>query len=268
MLLKSWKIIVTVIIIVAFGGLSAQNDGGNAGENAGDTSAADKSKPNMVTLSIIEDMENCETWRVKTTGLSGETRLQKTAGFPVKLASNKEELQQRPTKYTLGVRTFFKPRESAAVSIIPPQPLRIDGRCENIHVWVLGRNFTHKLFIVIQDYRGHHYRLKLEEDPSRKTTDNEGNEITVAKLREKEGSVPAKNLGYLGWRKLSVKIPGYVPQTTKYGGQGKIIRIVKFELQQNPFEQEGLFYVYLDHITAESRLYQKPYDGDSIKDNW
>ncbi len=258
---KSWKMTV-ILTLTLFAFAASQNQGDKAKEKKEEGGAQLIS--GKATRSILDDLENCENWRVMTTGLSGETRAKKVTGGSVQIS--KEELQQRPVKYVLGVKTFFRAREYANVSIIPPQPLNIDGICSKIQCWVLGRNFSHKLFVIVQDYKGHKYRLLMVEDEDPDELDEHGQK--TAKKRKENGGTMRKDLGYLGWRRLTAKIEPYIPQSTKYGGESRSLKITHFELQQNPFEMAGLFYTYIDHITSLSKLYKRAYDGDRIKDTW
>ena len=76
-----------------------------------------------------------------------------------------------------GVRVDFFRRGINSFTIKPGRPLPIEGTVKTISLWVCGRNQSHDMYVLVQDYFGSNFELYLG------------------------------NLGFSGWKKLTCVVP-------------------------------------------------------------
>lgn len=209
----------------------------------------------------MNDFESCEDWRAVATCPLGETKIRKIEGRP-KVVDENGNVQVVPidnenlglervsdvqgkdenglphdVKYVLGVSTYFQDRGFDRVEVFPPNEYVIRGKAKEVKVWVLGRKFRHTLFVKLRDYRGKIHKLKIGR------------------------------LDFWGWRELSVIVPGWLPQSTRYALLDKNLHFVSFFVESDPYEVPGTFYFYLDNFRIRTDMSE--FTGDqSIRDNW
>ncbi len=140
----------------------------------------------------------------------------------------------KKSKRYLGVKVYG--RSGDYFSIVPPQPLIINKNCSSISVWVYGKGFTGELSIFIEDANGNAHRLVFGK------------------------------LDFLGWRKLTVKVPGKVIQEDEFLSQKKVIKITKliYRPGNTKLLRPKWQYFYIDDISA--RVREKYSDKQS--DDW
>jgi len=207
----------------------------------------------------MNDFENCEDWRAVATCPLGETKIRKIDGKPITVDDNGNTQQvtienlgldkvsdtrgkdengiEHDVKYVLGVRTYFMERGFDRVEVFPPNEYVIRGKAKEIRVWVLGRKFRHTLFVKLRDYQGRIHKLKVGR------------------------------LDFWGWREMSLVIPGWLPQSTRYALLDKNLHFVSFFVESDHYEVPGTFYFYLDNFRIRTDLSE--FTGDeSIRDNW
>ena len=113
----------------------------------------------------LEDFEESEDWRAKSTTPLGQTKVLKMIQrgiikdvFDEKSVPDKkddkgqyvpvaEDQKDRiGANHILGVKTFFAEKGFDRVELSPPHEYIIKGKARQISVWVLGRKFRHTLF--------------------------------------------------------------------------------------------------------------------------
>jgi hypothetical protein len=205
----------------------------------------------------LEDFEESEDWRAKSTSPLGQTKVLKMVQrgiikdvFDEKSAPDKrnekgeyvpasEDQKDRiGANHILGIKTFFNDRGFDRVELSPPHEYIIKGKARQISVWVLGRNYKHTLFSKFRDYKGNTHNIKLGK------------------------------LDFYGWRKLTATIPGFVPQSTRYSLLDKNIHFVSLFINSDVHEVGGEFYFYVDDLEVRSDKYDMIYPGFEVKDNW
>ncbi len=250
-----FKNIIMVVLMAMLGlpSLSAQEaKAAKSTESSGGGAAIEPLE--RVTL---EDFEESEDWRAKSTTPLGQTKVLKMIQrgiikdvFDEKSVPDKknekgeyvpvaEDQKDRiGTNHILGVKTYFAEKGFDRVELSPPHEFIIKGKARQISVWVLGRKFNHTMYAKFRDYKGNTHIIRLGR------------------------------LDFFGWRKLTAPIPGYVPQSTRYSLLDKNIHFVSLFVTSDVHEAAGDFYFYVDDLEVRSDKYDMIYPGFEIKDNW
>lgn len=151
-------------------------------------------------------------------------------------------------KYVFGVKAEFYGRGFNEVLINASKAIPVEGITKMVTVWVVGRNYNHTLYLVLQDFFGNSFEL------------------------------PMGKLNFAGWKQMSVAIPPQGPD----GRSGIIqrnfhytshmgLRIVGFRIECDPEEAFGTYYVYFDDLRAVTDLFAEDAtsrDKDDMADNW
>jgi hypothetical protein len=140
----------------------------------------------------------------------------------------------KKSKKYLGVKIYG--RSGDYFSLIPPKPLVIKKNCSSISIWVYGKGFTGELSAFVEDANGNAHRLVFGK------------------------------LNFLGWRKLTVKVPAKVVQEDEFLSQKRVIKITKLIYQpgNTKLARPKWQYFYIDDISA--RVREKYSDRQS--DDW
>lgn len=236
---KGWKNILTVLLISVAAGLFAQETTGNNN----DTGTGAQSTLEDI---LLNDFENAEDWRAFATSPLGITKIKKVVQQgpiedvfnPDELSAEEKERFKPGVNHILGTKTYIKDRGFDRVEIRPPHEYIIKGIGRQISVWALGRNYRHTLYVKMRDYKGNVHKLRLGR------------------------------LNYLGWRKLTVTIPGWLPQSTRYSLLDKNLHFVSLFVESDPHETYGDFYFYVDDLRIKVDKTDMVYPGSLIKDTW
>ena len=157
-----------------------------------------------------------------------------------------EEGLNIPDQYVLGTRVDFLRRGYNSFTIRPIRPIPIEGITKTVSMWVVGRNFNHEIYLLIQDFFGRDY------------------EVYMGKLN------------FQGWKKLTVAIPpqsadgvnGVTQRSYHYNNQMGI-KITGFRVQCDPMEAYGSYYLYFDDLRAVTDLFaENNRDADDMADGW
>ncbi|MCB1140836.1 MAG: endoflagellar filament sheath protein [Leptospiraceae bacterium] len=204
----------------------------------------------------LEDFEQAEDWKAKSTSPLGETKTLKMIqrglikdvfdekstpdAYDVKTGQYSDAKQEERVgkNHILGVKTFFASRGFDRVEVSPPQEYIIKGKARQVSVWVLGRNYRHTLYAKFRDYKGNTHNIRLGR------------------------------LDFFGWRKLTAPIPGFIPQSTRYALLDKNIKFVSLFVASDSHEPAGEFYFYVDDLEVRTDKQEAVYPGFEIKDNW
>lgn len=145
----------------------------------------------------------------------------------------------------LGVKVNFFKRGRNPIFVKAVRPIAVEGTVKTVSCWVAGRNFGHKLSLVIQDIRGKTF------------------EISMGKLN------------FSGWRKLTATIPaspdgktGVVQSNSHYPDRSGI-RIVGFRIVCDPEDAFGTYYIYFDDMRAVTDVFEfESRDPSDMVDSW
>lgn len=175
---------------------------------------------------LLEDFEKKPVWNVSVNGqgkgrergLTGSTGMRR--GCPDNLISY-DILKKLPEaaqtqQWVLGVKIEVNEPGIYTVTIAPSVPLPIDGFVKSFSCWVYGRNVPDALVGLFADKDG---------DPLY--------------------SLEFGHLNYMGWKKLTVAVPGNLQQTAGP------VSFSGFRLDLSPMDlQAGILYCYFDFITV------------------
>jgi hypothetical protein len=144
-----------------------------------------------------------------------------------------------PDQYVLAVKAQYFRRVNTTISIVPSRPIAIPGITKTISLWVVGRNFNHRLSVVVEDYFG--------------------NRIAI----------PMGMLNFSGWKQMTVAIPPTVEQTNPFFAELSGLRILGFIIEPELTETYGTYYVYFDDLRAVTDLFaEENRDPDDMADGW
>ena len=225
-----------------------QNQGQNQVQNQAQQQAnrrQPKIKTELVDLTL-NNFENAEDWRAFPTSPLNTTKAQKRPQRgpiedtydPTSLTDQESRLFIPGQNHVLGVKAYFKVRGFDRVEVRPPHEYIIRGIGRQLSVWALGRNFRHTLYVKFRDYNGKIYKLRLGR------------------------------LNYFGWRKLTIAIPGWVPQSVKYSLFNKNLKFVSLFVESDKHEPRGTYYFYFDQLSMKIDKTEESYPGSQLKDLW
>ena len=172
-------------------------------------------------------------------------------GFPRNLGNNAKN------KNSLGIRYSFVYPGHNSIILTPPKarnvrkptgqldennrPMYIDipgiklpGRVKGLSVWVLGRGNNTFLEAWVQDWKGDTHILKL-------------------------GST-----NFVGWKPLSVKVPGWIPQNVASFPQTRSLILKRFVIRSNPNAFPEEIVMFLDSLKVLTSVYDLYFDGADV----
>ena len=190
----------------------------------------------------IDKFEDAAFWQTTMPLDSGVISGKRLAGSPSGKQPIPEETSlgiKEEDKYVLGVKVSFFHRGTSVFAIHPATPLAIEGIVKTLSIWVVGRNFNHTLKVVFEDYNG------------------QQKELTIG------------TLNFVGWKKLTVAIPPNILQSEFHYANRSGIRITGFEVETDPLDSYGVYYLYLDDLRAVTDLFgESKRDVDDMSDGW
>jgi hypothetical protein len=193
----------------------------------------------------LERFEEAEDWRAKATCPLGETKTLKTLQkgkmedvYDENIVPEPEDVPQGKLNHILGVKTYFCESGFDRVEVSPPHEYILDGKPRQFSIWVLGRNYRHTFYIKLRDYRDKIHKLRMGR------------------------------LNFFGWRKLTITVPGWLPQSSRFALIDKRLHFVSFFVVADTHETIGTFYFYIDNLRYSTDVSESQYPGSEIKDNW
>lgn len=244
---KKFIMMVLIVLLSVSSVYSEEVEPTSTSDNTADAGADGGSK-DPLEIVILENFEEAEDWRAKSTTPLGDTKLLKMVqrgiikdvfdekSTPNNQPSGKEGIEKK--NHFLGVKTYFADRGFDRVEVTPPHEFIIKGKARQVSVWVLGRKYDHTLYAKFRDYRGKLHNVRLGK------------------------------LDFFGWRKLTATIPGFIPQSSRFSLQDKNLHFVSLFVTSGPHEVGGDFYFYLDDLEVRTDRSNMIYPGYEIKDNW
>jgi uncharacterized protein YbjQ (UPF0145 family) len=151
-----------------------------------------------------------------------------------------------PDNKVLGTKVDFLRRGYTSVYITAARPIPVEGIVKTISVWAVGRNYNHKLTLLIQDFYGRNFEIYMGR------------------------------LNFQGWKNMTAVIPpqqelgmnGIVQQNFHYSNISGI-KVTGFRIDCDPMEAFGSYYVYFDDIRAITDLFtENMRDPDDPVDDW
>ena len=148
--------------------------------------------------------------------------------------------------HVLGTRVDFIHRGYTSFTVYPIRPIPIEGITKTVSVWVVGRNYNHELYLLLEDFFGRPFELYMGR------------------------------LNFQGWKKLTVAIPpqaddgfnGIVQRNYHYNNQLGI-KITGLRVNVDPWEAYGSYYIYFDDLRAVTDLFaENNRDDDDMVDGW
>jgi hypothetical protein len=194
----------------------------------------------------VDKFEHEGYWLSTMSSDEGYTTSRLFSGGPLsKQPIEDEEGLEIPDKTVLGARVDFLRRGHTSFLIYPARPIPVEGITKTISIWVAGRNFSHTLNLLIQDYFGRSYELYMGK------------------------------LNFQGWKRLTVAIPpqaedgtGIIQRDYHYNNKTGI-RVAGFRVNCDPMEAQGSYYIYLDDLRAVTDLFaENDRDPDDMSDAW
>jgi len=194
----------------------------------------------------VDKFEREGSWNVHISPDNGVITGRLFEGAPaMKDPLKEDEGKENEDTQVLGVRVDFFRRGVNSFTIKSGRPLPIEGTVKTISMWVCGRNQSHDMYVLVQDYFGSNFELYMG------------------------------NLGFSGWKKLTAVVPPSpdgehgIVQSSAYYGDKPGLRIVGFRVDCNPMQARGSYYLYLDDLRAVTDLYDmENHDEDDMSDNW
>jgi len=152
--------------------------------------------------------------------------------------------------HVLGTRVDFLRRGYSSFYVYPTRPIPIEGITKTVSVWVAGRNFNHKLYLLIQDFFGRNYEFLMQQGGG------------------------GSSLNFTGWQRMYATIQpstGYsgVVQRSVHYQNNFGIKIMGFRIDCDPLEARGSYYIYFDDLRAVVDLFAE-YNRDphDMIDGW
>ena len=194
----------------------------------------------------VERFEREGSWNVHISPDYGVIQGRLFEGSPAaKEELNDKDNQQIEDTKVLGVKVEFFRRGVNSFYITSGRPLPVEGTTKIISMWVCGRNQSHDMWVLVQDYFGHNFELYMG------------------------------NLGFSGWKKLTAVVPAFpdgehgIVQSSAYYGDKPGLKIIGFRVDCNPMQARGSYYMYLDDLRVVTDLYDlENRDEDDMNDNW
>jgi hypothetical protein len=227
-------VLLTTLIVVGFA--SAQNE--VDAESLGRDTAQQALQ--QVSVSRFEDPGFWNVYIPSDQGVITHIRLEGAPRGKEPIPAEEEAGITPQDRYVLGVKTeFFPPRSDTSLFVQARRPLAVPGIAKTISVWVVGRNFNHRLYVVLRDQFGGQQQLYMGR------------------------------LNFSGWKQLTVAVPPNINQRDTHYLHRTGIQIVGFLIEPDLLETYGQYYVYFDDLRVLSDLFsEQSRDVDDMVDSW
>ncbi len=228
----------SLLVLAALTHLTAQT---NLNQTVAERLGRDSAQQLLQEVSISR-FEDSGFWRVSMPIDHGVVEARRFVGGPLAKQPLAEEQAigiAISDEHVLGVKASFFRRQSSAIYIQPIRPLQVPGIAKTISVWVVGRNFDHRLSVVVADYFGN------------------VNVLDMGKLN------------HSGWRQMTTAIPPSLVQRDAHYVDRMGIQILGFMIVPDLMQTFGTYYVYFDGLTALTDLFpEHGRDPDDMVDSW
>jgi hypothetical protein len=234
--MKRRVLLALVVAAVGAAGLYAQETPIDPGVLGVDTA-----QQNLREISV-DRFEDPGFWLSSIPADRGLVMHRRLAGGPADKQPIPEEVEagiEPVDDNVIGMKVDFYRRGATSVSLRPVRPLAVPGIVKTISVWVVGRNFNHRLSLVVEDYFGN---------------------VNI---------LPLGRMNFSGWKQLTVAIPPTLDQRNPHYNTETGLRILGFVIDADINEAYGTYYVYFDDMRAVTDLFaEESRDPDDMVDNW
>jgi hypothetical protein len=234
--MKRRVLLALVVAAVGAAGLYAQETPIDPGVLGVDTA-----QQNLREISV-DRFEDPGFWLSSIPADRGLVMHRRLAGGPADKQPIPEEVEagiEPVDDNVIGMKVDFYRRGATSVSLRPVRPLAVPGIVKTISVWVVGRNFNHRLSLVVEDYFGN---------------------VNI---------LPLGRMNFSGWKQLTVAIPPTLDQRSAHYNTETGLRILGFVIDADINEAYGTYYVYFDDMRAVTDLFaEESRDPDDMVDNW
>ncbi len=193
----------------------------------------------------VDKFEREGAWNVRMSPDAGVISGRLFEGSPAAKEPLEDDKDTGDDTHVFGVKAEFYRRGINSIFVRAARPLPIEGITKTVSVWVAGRNMSHSLTLLVQDYFGNNFEIYMG------------------------------TLAFSGWKKMTVAIPPSVDgvhgivQSSAFWGERPGLRIVGFRIDCDPETAIGAYYVYFDALRAVTDLYDlENRDEDDMADNW
>jgi hypothetical protein len=229
-------LLLTVLIAATAGFLTAQEASPEAANLGVDTA---QQRLQEVSISKFED---AGFWKVYMPIDQGVIESRRFEGGP----NDKQPLPEEeaigiatPDEFVLGVKASFFRRGNSEIYIQPIRPLQVPGITKTISVWTVGRNFNHRLYVIVGDYFGNVNLLQMG------------------------------TLNFSGWKELTTAVPPTLVQQDLHYNDRMGLQILGFMIQPDLMETYGTYYIYFDGLRVLTDLFaDESRDPDDMVDSW
>ena len=232
---------VLIVLVLTVSGVFAQTATREAGGPDPAQIGIDTAQQELKEISISK-FEDAGLWVSRMPRDAGITSIRKIKGSPLDKEPIEDEVQlglNEADDYVLGCKVAFYQRSVTSFSILPSNPMAVEGICKTVSVWAIGRNTKHTLKLIIRDHFG------------------------------QQAEVTMGTLNFAGWKKLTVAIPTHIIQKNYHYTNKMGIEILGFKVECDPAEAYGTYYIYLDDLRATTDLFtENNRDQDDIADIW
>jgi hypothetical protein len=238
--MKTQRLFVTLVLLLFVAALSFGQLTG-IGEPKADEIGIDSAQQDLKEISVNK-FEDAGFWYSNMPRDQGLTELRRLPGGPFDkepIPGEEEAGIEEEDKYVLGLKVSYYRRGLNMFTLYPVRPMPVEGITKTLSVWVVGRNMSHMLTVIISDYFGNRA------------------EITLGKLN------------FSGWKKLTVAVPPSIVQRDFHYGDRMGIKVLGFKVETDPLESFGTYYIYFDDMRAMTDLFaENSRDEDDIADVW
>jgi hypothetical protein len=231
------RVLLITTLVLAVAALAVAQRANPAASEIG----VDTAQQSLQEISISK-FEDSGFWRVYMPIDQGVIESRRFEGGP----NDKPPLEEEealgiatPDDYVLGVKASFFRRGNHEIYIQPIRPLQVPGITKTINLWVVGRNFNHRLYVVVGDYFGNINMLEMG------------------------------TLNFSGWKEMTVAVPPTIVQRDFHYNDRMGLQILGFMIQPDMMETYGTYYVYFDGLRVLTDLFaDESRDPDDMVDSW
>ncbi len=239
---KRFFVLFLLLFFTVFG-VFAQQDVDTVGAPNPNVIGVDSAQQKLREISVSK-FEDAGFWEVNMSPDQGLIRMRRFEGGPVDKTPIPGEVEtgiadMETDRFVLGLKVQYYGRGYKQFSFMPVKPIPIEGITKTLSVWVVGRNFNHELFVLLQDQFGNY------------------------------AEVPMGLLNFSGWRQLTIAIPPSIRQRDYHFSNRMGIKVLGFLVRTDPAESYGSYYIYFDALRAVTDLFsEEERDVDDFTDAW
>ncbi len=192
----------------------------------------------------VDSFDNAEEmdWVYKAKGskfvVEGFPKLKYFKTIPRPLKAMHEDVENAKV---LGLEVQFNRKGDNWIDIFPSKDgkayeLPFKGIVHRLEMWVWGSGYYYDLEILVRDCEGRAHTL------------------------------PLGLVNFKGWEIMSVTVPTYIRQHSRYLGNNRSMTFIGFRIRTRPSERVDEFKIYFDAFKALTNTYLDAFDGYELAD--